>query len=342
MAKSSLPSVLEIKTELKSKIIKPIYFLCGEDLFGIDSALAEIKKAVVPLTSSDFDVETFYCSDRDVKLSDIVSAARTFPFGDGKKLIIVKNAEELKYSAKDEAFINYIKNPAEFTVLIFSYKGKISSVNSEPFKGLIKAQFIYESAELRSDMLLKWLVQFISEKNKVISKENAAVLIDIVGENRNLLENQVEKLIEYVGDKDEITLKTIEELATKLRTYTIFDLFNALDKKDKAESLKIAYNLLDNSDMGIIGIIAMLNKHFTALLRIDELEKSQMTKEERAKVTGTHPFYYQNLVNASRLYGLQQIAKALESIYSADVRVKTSSLDDKTNLTILIAEILSE
>lgn len=342
MAKSNLPSVIDIKSELKSKIIKPIYFLFGEDLFGINSAVSDIKKAVEPLISSDFNKETYYCLDRDIRLSDIISAAKTFPFGDGKKLVLVKNADELKYSAKDDIFIEYIKNPADFTVLVFIYEGKISNINSEPFKSLSKNQFLYESPELRSDMLLKWLIQFVSEKNKNISKENASVLIDIVGENRNLLENQVEKLIEFVGEEKEISLKIIEELATKLKTYTIFDLYNALDKKDKAESLKIAYNLLDSSDMGLLGIIAMLNKHFTALLRIEELEKSDMTKELKAKITGTHPFYYQNLVNASRLYGFNGISKALESIYNADVQVKSTSLDEKTILTILIAEIISD
>lgn len=342
MAKSNLPSVLEIKSELKSKIIKPIYFLCGEDFFGIESALLEIKKVVEPLIATDFDKETFFASDKELNLSNIISAAKTFPFGDGKKLIIVKNAEEIKSFLKDQSFVDYISNPAEFTVLVFLYEGKISSISSEPFKSLLRNQFLYESSELRSDMLLKWLIQFVEEKNKKISKENASLLIDIVGENRNLLENQLEKIIEFLDEEKEISLNAIHDLATKLKTHTIFDLYNALDKKDKGMSLKIAYNLLDNSDLGIIGIIAMLNKHFTALLRIDELEKTQMTKEQKARILGTHQFYYNNYVSAARQFGFSGISKALESILTADVHVKSTSLDDKTILTILIAEILSE
>lgn len=341
MAKSNLPSVLEIKSELKSKTIKPIYFLCGEDFFGIESALSEIKKVVEPLIASDFDKETYFASDKELNLSDIIAAAKTFPFGDGKKLIIVKNAEEIKSFFKDQSFVDYIKNPSEFTVLIFLYEGKISSISSEPFKSLLKNQFLYESSELRSDMLLKWLIQFVSDKGKKISKENAGILIDIVGENRDLLENQIDKLIEYIGEENEISPKSIEELATRLKTYSIFNLFNALDHKDEANSLKIAYNLLDNSEMGIIGIIAMLNKHFSALLKIEELEKSQLSKKEKAKFVGTIEYYYDDLVKASRQYGYKGITKALESIYNADVQVKSTSLDDKTILTILIAEILS-
>lgn len=341
MAKSNLPSVLEIKSELKSKTIKPIYFLCGEDFFGIESALSEIKKVVEPLIATDFDKETYFASDKELNLSDIIAAAKTFPFGDGKKLIIVKNAEEIKSFLKDQSFVDYIKNPSEFTVLIFLYEGKISSISSEPFKSLLKNQFLYESSELRSDMLLKWLIQFVSDKGKKISKENAGILIDIVGENRDLLENQIDKLIEYIGEENEISLKSIEELATRLKTYSIFNLFNALDHKDETNSLKIAYNLLDNSEMGIIGIIAMLNKHFSALLKIEELEKSQLSKKEKAKFVGTIEYYYDDLVKASRQYGYKGITKALESIYNADVQVKSTSLDDKTILTILIAEILS-
>ncbi|MCS7054165.1 MAG: DNA polymerase III subunit delta [Ignavibacterium sp.] len=342
MSKSNLPSFVDIRSEIKSKKLKPIYFLFGEDLFGINRAVSDIKKIVEAQISSDFDNETFYCSDRDINLSDIVSVAKTFPFGDGKKLIIVKNAEELKYSDKDENFLTYIKNPADFTVLIFIYEGKISNLNSEPFKSLSKNQFLYEFSELRSDMLVKWVIEFVNDKNKRITKENAEFLVDIVGESRVLLENQIEKIVQYIGENEEITFKAIEELTTKLKTYTIFDLLNALDKKDKSNSLKIAYNLLDNSELGLLGIIAMLNKHFTTLLRIDELEKLKMTEEEKAKALGINKYFYSNFAKATRLYGLNQISRSLKAIYQADLRVKTTSLDDKTILTILIAEILSE
>lgn len=340
MAKSSLPSVIEIKSELKSKIIKPIYFLCGDDSFGIHYAFSEIKKSVEKIISSDFDIETYYASDKELSLAVIISAAKTFPFGDGKKLIIIKDADEIKFSSKDETFLNYIKNPSDFTVLVFLYEGKISNSNSEPFKSLIKNQFLYESSQLRADSLVKWLIQFVEDKDKKISKENASLLIDIVGESRNVIENQIDKLIEYIGEEPEISFKAIQELATKLKTHTIFDLFNSIDKGDSESSLKIAYNLLENSNLGIIGIIAMLNKHFTALLRIEELEKSGLTKEEKAKITGTHPFYYQGLVNAYTKFGAKKIINALDAIYKADVQVKSTSIDEKTILSILIAEIL--
>jgi DNA polymerase-3 subunit delta len=340
MAKSKVPSVLEIKSELKSNLIRPVYFIFGEDSFGASDALKAIKNSVNSFIDSDFDKETYYASN--CSLSDVITAAKTFPFGGGKKLIVIKNADEFKFSSKDETFISYIKSPSDLTIVIFLYNGKISKIDSEPFRSLLKYNFLFESSELKGEALIKWLIQFGADNKKNISYQDAALLIDIVGENRNILETQLEKIFEFVGESNEISFNAIEQLASKLKTYTIFDLFNAIDKRDQAESLKIVYNLLNNSELGIIGIIAMLNKHFTALLRIDELEKSDLSKDEKAKITGTHHFYYKGLVDAARLYGYKGISKALESIYTADIRVKSSSLDEKTILTILIAEILSE
>jgi DNA polymerase-3 subunit delta len=340
MSKSKFPSVIDIKSELKSKLIKPIYFLFGEDYFGIIEATNFIKKTIEPFVLSDFNKENFYGSD--IELSDIISSSRTFPFGDGKKLILVKKADELKFSAKDVDFINYIKTPSDFTVLIFLYEGKIGRTDVEPFKSLLKQGYLYESTELRGESLTKWIINFSEEKGKKISNQNAELLVDIVGDNRVLIEAQLEKIFEYLTDQSEITFEAIINLATKLKTYTIFDLFNALDNQQKENSLKIAHNLLDSSDIGLIGIVAMLNKHFTALLKIDELEKSTLTKEEKARITGTHPFYYQGLVKAARLYGSNQILKAIEAIYKADVLIKSSAIDEKTILSILIAEILPD
>lgn len=340
MAKIKIPSVLEIQSELKSNLIKPIYFLFGEDAFGINLALREIVKKLTPLISSDFDNETFYASSS--KLIDIVSISRTYPFGTGKKLIIVKDADEFKFTSKDIYFINYINSPADFTVLVLVYEGKINKIDSEPFKSLLKNNFLYESSELKDAALIKWVINFVSDKNKIISTENAKLLVDIVGENRTLIENQLEKIFEFLGDEKEISFKVIENLTTKLKTYTIFNLFDAIDKNNSKDALKIAYNLLDFSDLGLLGIVAMLNKHFTTLLRIEELEKLNLSKEQKAKITGTHSFYYSGLVMAARLYGYKNIVKALNAIYNADVLIKSTSIDEKTILSMLITEIIPD
>ena len=91
-AKSNIPSIYDIAPYLKEEKLLPIYFFIGSDGFTIDAAVQAVTKAVDPLLSSDFDKETIN-PEKNQNISGLIDIASAFPFGSGKKLIIVKNFE---------------------------------------------------------------------------------------------------------------------------------------------------------------------------------------------------------------------------------------------------------
>lgn len=336
MAKTKFPSVFEIPKDIKNNGLKPIYYIFGEDTFSFDFSKNLIEKTVAPELSSEFDKEIFYGSK--TSYADIVSAASTFPFGDGKKFLIVKNAEKPKDKDK---LADYAKSPSEFTVLLLFHEGTITKPESEPYKTLIKLGEIFESKEMKGDALIEWIKSFSKENHKIISDENAQLLVDIVGENRSLIELQLEKIFLFLNEQNEITLESIQKLATELKQYNIFDLINAIGRKDKSQALDIAYNLFD-SGTEIIQIIAMLNKYFSSLAKINELISMKLPIPEAAKIVGTHQYYYKDYLDARKRYSDKEITNAFRALFNADLSIKTSSLDEKTVLTILIADIISD
>ncbi len=102
--------MFDIPKDIKTYGLKPIYYVFGEDTFSFDYAKSVIEKAVTPLLASEFDKETYYGSKNS--FTEILSAASTFPFGDGKKFLIVKNAEKPKDKDK---LAEYAESPSEFT-----------------------------------------------------------------------------------------------------------------------------------------------------------------------------------------------------------------------------------
>lgn len=336
MAKTNSQSVFNLPNDIKKNGLKPIYYVFGEDTFGFDFAKETIEKAITPYLSSDFDKETFYGSK--TSFAELITIASTFPFGDGKKFLIFKNAEKPKDKDK---LTDYAKSPSEFSVLLLFHEGSITKQESEPFKSLGKIGALFESKELKGSALVEWLKTFVKENDMLISDENAQLLIDIVGENRSLIELQLEKIFIYLSGKKEITLESIQNLATQLKQYTIFDLLNAVGKKDKAKALEVAFNLYD-SGTEIIQIIAMLNRYFTGLAKIYELQSLKITEQEAAKIVGTHPYYYKSYIEARKKYSDKDITNAFRALLNADLSVKTTSLDEKTVLTVLIADVIPD
>jgi DNA polymerase III subunit delta len=332
-SRKTVPSLLDaVKNAKKGKLL-PLYYLFGEDTYSLSLGVKAIEDAVAPFIISDFDIDICYSDARD--LQGVLNEARAFPFGSQKKLIIYKEAEKVKDKKLLEA---YILSPPDFTLLVLVHNGKISSLTSSPFNLLLENNFLYEARELKGENMIEWVKELVTSKERKISNDNAVLLANISGENRLIIESQLEKIITYLGDKTEITFNAINEVTASFKEYTVFDLQNAVFQKNKSAALKIAFGLLEKNPEPTL-IINMLTKSFIGLSQIRELNEKKIPETEAAKIVGTHPFYLKNFQRASVLFTNNDLIKATEALLKADVSIKTTSTDTKTVIALLIAEI---
>ena len=338
MAKSKFtaPSVLEAIRQIKKGSLLPLYYFFGVDGFIINEAYLLLEEKISPLISTEFDKQVIYASDKS--LVEILDAASAFPFGSDKKFIVVKEADKLK---DKKGLVSYCKQPPSFTTLLFLHNAEIKDIDSEPFTSLYSFGYLFEGKELKGKNIIDWLLDFAESKNLKLSTENAQMLVDIVGENRSMLEHQFEKFTTFLGDKKEISIETITSLSTELKEFNIFDLLNAIGKREKAKALKIVMNLYEKENE-LISIVAMLNKYFTGLLRLNEMNEKKIDPVIQARIIGTNKYYLKDYENARKNFSDFQLYNAIEAILKADIQKKSSFTDDRTLLTALISEILAE
>ena len=328
--KPQIESIYNLPKFLKEDSLLPIYFLFGEDTFTINNAIKAIEKKIIPFVTSDFDYETITLS-KDSSVSQLADLAYSFPFGDGKKLIIAKGFDELKDA---KAFASYVKDPADFTVLVIMQSSKKAPLNQEPYKSLNAEKYIFEARELKGSELSDWMMKKVRTEKINLTKEAGELLLEMVGDNKGILEMQLSKIATYSKPEEEITPEIIQKLAEVTKEYSIFDLQNALEKGDKGKAISYAYNLL-GSQTDMVFIIAMLTRYITTQTRVLELRK--LPDSEGQKEFGKRYYYLKKTNFLSHEHQLENAARAL---LEADIRLKTSNIDDRSNLTILIAEIL--
>ncbi len=336
MAKNKLgiPSVLEISKKINKNNLLPVYYFFGEDSYSLNIGLKAVEKAVQPFITSDFDKETFYGENKT--LPEVLDFAYAFPFGSEKKFIIFKEFEKVK---DKKILSSYLKSPPGFTVMVLLHNGIITGFKSEPFPALIENNYIYAAKELKGESLLVWIINYCEESGKYLSKENAGLIVDIVGEDRNSLESQLEKIFTFIGERKEILINDITSLSTELKEFTIFDLQNAVGKKDKALAVKTAYKLLEQGKEPTF-IIYMLTRYFTGLSRINELREKKLPENAAAGIVGTHPYYYRDYLKARNIYSDRDLFRTSEALLKAELLIKTTSTDYKSIITLLLAEIL--
>jgi len=338
MAKrKEIPSIYEIGKFVKPDQMLPVYFFCGEDGFTIDNAVKAVEKACAPLIKNDFDREVINL-DKSTTFGSVLDLALGFPFGDGKKLIIAKNFN----SVKDKGKLNdYLQNPASFTILIITHPDKIADLEKEPFKTLYEKGFIFEARNLDAEELTSWLVKHAKRSGLKITQENARALVEIVGEEKGLLEMHVQKFADFIGEGGEVTYETIKKLSSSTKEYSIFDLQDALSAGHKGRAVEIGYNLLD-CGKEIIFIIAMLAKFIKTVAQASELMRDQTNDFQAAKMLKISYPYYLGCKKARNLMNFEALSRASEALLNADLSVKTSAADPKTILLVLITEMLGK
>jgi len=335
--KKEIPSIYSIGKYLKQDSLLPIYFFFGDDTYAIEGATKALEKIVQPLLASDFDKEIINGNERTVV--EVMDLASSFPFGSEKKLIVLKDFDELKGDKKQ--FGGYVKDPAPSTVLIINKYSDVTNFDAEPFSSLLEKNFIFEANELKGNNLTSWIVKYVSKNGKSISLENASALVDIVGENRSLIEMQIQKIFSYLGDNKEITLEIIRSLSSRLKQFNIFDLWNAVGKRNKARSMEVMLNIISQDDEGkqALYIIAMLNKYFTSLAQVPDLEKDNTSEQAKARSVGTHPFFYKDYVKASTYFNENRLRNIFRSLMNADMTLKSTASDPKAVISLLLTEI---
>jgi len=339
MAKSSLQSIYDITKFLKKEALLPIYYLCGEDTFAINAAYETIVKSFEPYVLSDFDKEII-SADKGIELNNIIDMAYSFPFGGGRKIIVVKNIESIK---DKKLLTEFADNPAEFTSMICLHYASLNQneISKEPYSKLISKNFLFEAKLLKGEELVNWFVKFASKSNFELPLDYAKTVIEIVGEDKSLLEMQLQKFISYSQGRNKLTLDELIRLSSPTKQYSIFDLLDALGKGDKSRSLEIGYNLLDNG-VEIIVIINMISKFILTISQALDLTRQKIPDKEAAQKADASFYFYLNCKRAVFFMSDDKLQNAAKALLNADLSVKSTSLEPKTILQILITEMLDK
>ena len=329
------PSIYSISSYLKAENFLPIYYLCGEDQFTIDAAAKTIEKALDVKVTSDFDKETVD-PEKNQKIGTLIDLASAFPFGGESKVIIVKNFE--RYSDKKN-FIEYIKRPAEFTHLVITHYGKVADFSREPFSSLIDGNYLFEARKLKGAELVQWVIKAVHKHKLKISGETAQIMVDIIGDEKGLIEMQLNKLVDYLDEGAEIDADFLKNSIASTKEFSIFDLQDSLGAGKKKNSIDIALNLLD-SGMEIVAIMGMLSKFITTLAKSLELSRQNLQLVNASSEADVSMYYYKNCLKSKYLLNEKRLLQAARALLNADLSIKTSAYDTKTIMVILISEIL--
>lgn len=345
----------EIINELKNKIYRPVYFLMGEEPYYIDEISDYISENVLADNDRDFNQTIIYGRDTDV--ATILGNAKQFPMMANYRVVIVKEAQDVKNLTPSEAKekdkskdINktkakekekhpmevYFENPLKSTILVICYKYKTIDGRRTYAKAIEKTGILFNSEKLWDNQLPSWIQSFLKKKKYSIQPEAALILSEYLGSDLGKIANELSKLSINVPEGTEITPLHIEQNIGISKDFNIFELQKALGRKDAFKSYRIVnYFAANEKDNPNVKTIPILNSFFTKILLYHH--SKDRSKEGLCSTMGIKPFIFAEYQTAAKNYSPTKTVQVISLLRKYDL--KSKGVD---NISIPDGELLKE
>ena len=332
----------ELKKQIKSKQFSPAYVIYGDEQMFVKRYTEKLVQAIVGKNPSDFNFHTF---GGEIDLDELAATMQIIPFMSDYNCILVTDVF-FDNMDKDETdrFIDIISNTYEGTILIISMPSYVPNKKKASFTSVVKKidkiGSVCEFNKLSQSMLERYIAKWANECGKDISHINASKLISYCGEDLNLLKNEISKICAYAKG-EEVTLEDIDKLATVNLEAKIYNLSDAVLNGNGQKAFTILDTLFYQREEPIMMLFALSSSYIDAY-RVRVADECGVLKEDLAK-----DFDYKNRAfalgkarTATSKISTKALRKSLDVLVEADMKFKTSSVNNRIYMEQLIAQLL--
>ncbi len=205
------------------KQIGPIVAVFGPERHLKHAALAALKEAVL---GEDGDIGLVRLTGRDVDFKTVSDELRTISMWGDRRLVLVDEADD--FVSKHRASLEkYLQQPAKKSILILDVK--TWPKNTRLAKAVAKTGLDIECKALSGSELSNWLTEVSQEEHgKQISRDAIALLVELAGVDLGLLDQELSKLVSYVGDANRIGAEDVRALVGGWKAETTWTMLDAV------------------------------------------------------------------------------------------------------------------
>ena len=320
----------EVMIGLKQGKYAPAYMLCGKEPYYIDLVANYIENNVLDEMAREFDQTIIYGKDLSGgDVSPVIGAARGFAMMGGYKVIIVKEAQNIK---KWEALTMYMDNPQPSTILVFCYKYGSPDKRLNLFKNWEKkGGVLMESEQLRDYQVEKWIRDYVAdeanrrkakgEEEIRIDEKVAKILADSIGTDLTQIVGALQKLIDGRPEGMKVIDAALVERNIGIsKDFNVFELQDALIKGDVVKANRITQYFASSKDHPMVKELGILYGFFANLMIYHYLpDKSDRVA---ASALGVSPYFVKDYAAAAKRYSAGKTFAIIGYFREIDARLK--------------------
>ena len=308
-----------LKKRLNDGIAR-VYIVEGDDYYLYDKAFSMIKNAC-RITLDDFNINIF--DDESFNLNKFFNATEMLPVIDQKRLVVLKGCKinEGEKKALAEMLMHI---PKTTTVLILDYNNN--------FEYLKKDFVLVDANRMDEQTVRKLVVAYLAKQDRQISPEALIGLIEACNGYLTRIFSELNKLMYYQPQNPLITKNMVDELVTKDIEFSIFELTEALSKKQGDRALLILKRM--KKDQGVFTLIA------NQFRRLFYASISDLSNAELAKLLGVKEYAITKARQLAKGFSKAQLNKICGMLEEFDYAVKSGAILQHNALYLLVFNII--
>jgi len=361
-----------------------LVLVCGEDEFAVKQRARQLyQQWTNEIGGSDHEILDGNVANSGEALKVLArlrEALQTLPFFGSGKVIWLKNCTFLgdERAASAQAVADALSDLAqelkEFAwrdVRLLLNAGKVDR-RKVFYKTLDKLGSVETlvgwSVDDRdwADQAEAWARKALRARKKEISEEALAELVNRAGATTRQLDNEIEKLALYTGDRGEIHLDDVLAICTRSKTARAFALADALGDRDLPRLLRRLDEELwevkldpQKSEIGLLyGLISKLRAMLLLKemiregwikpeadyprfkLQLERVPPAQLPQDRRFNPLALNPYVLYKALPQTKRYTEAELISAMELLLECNQRLVSSNLQESLVLQQALVQIV--
>lgn len=334
--------------EINQGIIKPVYLFTGKELYIAAMMEKMMVEKVLPRELIALNYTVF--DDKIADIADVLSLCETLPMMSDKRIVVLREGASFLGTSKKggittamtETFADYLKNPSPSTVLILYESGP--DKRKKLYKQLKTTAEIVEYNKLTKIELEKWLGRRLKQAGKKSSTRAIETFIDKSNylesdeKTMEMIDNEVNKIIDYAGDRPQITIDDVEIVTPRSVEDNVFNMVDYAVTGRKDEALIMLRNFYLEGESPF-GIFALLTRQLRLMLQVKLYTEQRKPADYIVGQTGIKPFLVKKMTRIGSKRSSESLTRKMIEAADLDYKMKTGGIDPEFGVEWMVLKL---
>lgn len=281
----------------------------------------------------------------DTSFNQIMEEALTMPFISEKKAIVVKNAfiftgEKVSKDIQpnNEQVNEFLEKYDGENFIIFEvYQNKLDE-RKKITKTLKKTSKLAKVEQMSEQEIKNWIKNKLHENFKDIKQDALDLFIELTGINFNIVSQELEKIILFLGERTTINKKDVEEIINRSLEQNVFLLTEYIQKGEKYKAIQLIKDLIVMKEEPI-KLLALITSNYRLYYQCKILSRKGYSGQQIAKTINVHPYRVKLALNQVKHYQLTHLLNIIDQCAETDYKLKSSYMDKQLILELFILSL---